>query len=208
VRGQFSYWPSCTDPAAKMLYPAGDSSAYTLQSMVDEYVVSHVSGLTALHAGVLVRDNAALLLPGQSHAGKSTLVQQLIRDGWLYYSDEYAFLDNDARVHPYPRTMFVRDAQGESQAVPVSTPAGGPAVPVRAVVELRYAADAHFTVTPVPQSEAVIRLLKNTPRELEQDVEVFSRMVALASRGNYFTGVRGEAALAADELLRLFEGLA
>ncbi len=205
--GQFSHWPACSGPCVPLRI-GDDQSAYTLQSIVDEYVVSHVRGLTAVHAGALVRDNAALLLPGQSHAGKSTLVAELIRDGWIYYSDEYAFIDDAALVHAYPRTMFVRDAQGQSQAVPVTAPSGGEAVPVRAIVELRYAAGADFAVTPVVQSEAVIRLLKNTPRELEQDPAVFPRMAALASKSRYFAGVRGEAAQASAELRNLFERLA
>lgn len=46
----------------------------------------------ALHAGLLLRDGVALLLPAPSGSGKSTLVAALVQRGWAYGSDEAALL--------------------------------------------------------------------------------------------------------------------
>ena len=55
-----------------------------------------------LHAGVVGWGGRALLLPGRSFAGKSTLVEALVRAGAIYYSDEYAVLDLQGGSTPSP----------------------------------------------------------------------------------------------------------
>jgi len=46
-----------------------------------------------VHAGVVAWRGRAIVLPGYSRAGKSTLVAELLKLGATYYSDEYAVLD-------------------------------------------------------------------------------------------------------------------
>src|ERR1700682_4740000 len=97
---------------------------YAVHSVVDEWVVSQPIGLIALHAGALVKEGCAVLLPGSSHAGKSTFVEQLVRDGWTYYSDEYALIDNAGWAHAYPRTIFLRGETGQPTPLRLSAPSG------------------------------------------------------------------------------------
>src|SRR6059058_4219429 len=61
-----------------------------------------------VHAGVVGWNNRAIVIPGLSHSGKTTLVKQLIEAGASYYSDEYAVLDEKGCVHSYPRPLGVR----------------------------------------------------------------------------------------------------
>jgi hypothetical protein len=61
-----------------------------------------------IHAGVVGRNGRAILVPGSSYSGKTTLVADLIRKGADYYSDEYAVLDESGLVHPYPRDLSIR----------------------------------------------------------------------------------------------------
>lgn len=61
-----------------------------------------------LHAGVVEWKGKAIILPGQSHRGKTTLVSELIRLGAGYMSDEYAIMDNSGLVHPFERKLGVR----------------------------------------------------------------------------------------------------
>src|SRR5690348_5169542 len=65
-----------------------------------------------VHAGVVAWKGQAILLPGKSYSGKSTLVAELVRAGATYYSDEYAVLDRRGRVHPYPRPLTLRNGAG------------------------------------------------------------------------------------------------
>ena len=54
-----------------------------------------------LHCGAVRWKGRAILVPGESGSGKSSLTAELVRAGAQYYSDEYAILDGRGRVHPY-----------------------------------------------------------------------------------------------------------
>lgn len=63
-----------------------------------------------VHAGVVAIDGEALILPGLSRAGKSTLVLALLQQGAEFLSDELLVFDPDNRVLlPFPRAVKVRD---------------------------------------------------------------------------------------------------
>ena len=61
---------------------------------VQLYVAEMAPDRVFVHAGVVGCRGRAILLPGRSFTGKSTLVAELIRAGAEYYSDEYAVLDS------------------------------------------------------------------------------------------------------------------
>jgi len=58
-----------------------------------------------VHAGVVGWRGEAILIPGRSHSGKSTLVAASVAAGATYYSDEYAVLDEQGRDHPFPKPL-------------------------------------------------------------------------------------------------------
>src|SRR5207249_2434643 len=68
-----------------------------------------------LHAGVVGWRGRAIVIPGRSWSGKTTLVAALVRAGATYFSDEYAVLDRQGRVHPYPKPLSVRDRKTAKQ---------------------------------------------------------------------------------------------
>ena len=78
------------------------------ESHVQLTVAEYAPRRIFVHAGVVGWKDRAILIPGLSHSGKTTLVDQLIRAGATYYSDEYAVLDARGRVHPYPRALGMR----------------------------------------------------------------------------------------------------
>ena len=65
-----------------------------------------------VHAGCVAVDGQAIVLPGRSMSGKSSLTAALVHAGADYYSDEYAVLDNQGLVRPYPRKPAIRPYQG------------------------------------------------------------------------------------------------
>ncbi|HKP71094.1 MAG TPA: hypothetical protein VJV05_17535 [Pyrinomonadaceae bacterium] len=71
-------------------------------------VAEHAVGWVFIHAGVVASNGRAIIIPGDSFSGKTTLVQELVRAGAEYYSDEYAVLDQEGLVHPFPRFLSVR----------------------------------------------------------------------------------------------------
>src|SRR5919205_1906344 len=62
-----------------------------------------------VHAGVVGWNGKAILVPGRSFTGKTTLTAALVRAGATYYSDEFAVLDAEGRAHPYAKPLSVRE---------------------------------------------------------------------------------------------------
>jgi hypothetical protein len=64
-----------------------------------------------LHAGAVVRDGRALLLPGPPEAGKSSLVLALLQRGFDYLSDDVGAIDPvTSRVYPFEKRIGVRES--------------------------------------------------------------------------------------------------
>src|SRR6267143_94986 len=60
-----------------------------------------------VHAGVVGWKGRAIVVPGRSFSGKTSLVAELVRAGETYYSDEYAVFDSRGRVHPFPKPLEI-----------------------------------------------------------------------------------------------------
>jgi len=180
-----------------------------LVRVLDDAVIQRLEGLRAVHAGVVLWGGRALLLPGATHAGKSSLVAELLRTGATYFSDEYALLDSEGYVHPYPRPLLLRN--GCPNSIPVlagecNAPIGEGPAPVGWILFLEYQPDGAWSVSSVPQSEAVLALLRNTPHAWADSpdlVGVFRRAVAGAT---CYGGYRAGAVDAAGQILQLVGG--
>ncbi len=58
-----------------------------------------------LHAGAVARDGRAVVLPGSSNRGKSTLTTALVGAGYAYLTDEAAAIRAGGVVAPYPKAI-------------------------------------------------------------------------------------------------------
>lgn len=85
-------------------------------------VAERAAGRVFIHAGVVGWKGKAVVIPARSNTGKTTLVAELLKQGAVYFSDEYAILDTDGLVHPFPRPLSIRD-WGEKNTV-TNVPAG------------------------------------------------------------------------------------
>jgi len=175
---------------------------------IDEAVVRQLAGLRAVHAGAVLLNGRALLLPGTTHSGKSAMVAELLRRGATYFSDEYALIDREGLVHPYPRPLLLRD--GGADQVPVlagelNAPVGDTPAPLGWIVILDYKAGESWAVLPMAQSLAVLALLRNTPHTLADSPQMVEQFERAVSGAKCYTGRRGDAAEAAADLLRLIE---
>ena len=79
-----------------------------LSSRIRITVAEFAGSRVFLHAGVVGWKGKAIVIPGKSRSGKTLLVAELIRQGAVYYSDEYAVLDKEGFVHPFPKKLSVR----------------------------------------------------------------------------------------------------
>lgn len=136
-----------------------------LDAQLRLYIASHAPDRIFVHAGVVGHQGRAIVIPGTSFSGKTTLVAALVRAGATYYSDEYAPLDDDGWVHPYPKPLSLRDADQVQHDRDVSSLGGIAGVePLRigAVVVTAYAPGATWRAQRLSQGEGVLALLSNT----------------------------------------------
>ena len=84
------------------------------ESDLHHHVAEWAPRLVFVHAGVVGWRGIAILLPGRSMSGKTTLVRALLDAGAAYYSDEYAVLDERGRVHPFARYLRQRATGGKN----------------------------------------------------------------------------------------------
>src|SRR6186997_3026660 len=92
-----------------------------LAAHAEPFVAERAPDHLFVHAGVVGWEGRAIVMPGASFAGKTTLVQAWLEAGATYYSDEFAVLDRDGRVHPFARPLAIRDGSTAStRRVPVA----------------------------------------------------------------------------------------
>jgi hypothetical protein len=144
-----------------------------------------------------------------THAGKSSLVAELLRHGATYFSDEYALIDAEGRVHPYPRPLLLRNGRPEQFPVlpgECGSSAGDSPAPRGWIFSLEYKTASTWNVSAVSQGEALMILLRNTPHVLAESpdlVGIFQRAVAGAV---CYKGQRSEVSDSVEEILRLVGG--
>ncbi|HHT9155565.1 MAG TPA: hypothetical protein ACFYD5_07105 [Candidatus Tripitaka sp. YC43] len=67
----------------------------------------HVRDYMLLHAGAVVKNGRAILLPGKSESGKSTLTLGLMNYGYKYLTDEISAIHHETvEVAPFQRPIY------------------------------------------------------------------------------------------------------
>ena len=162
-----------------------------------------------VHAGVVGWKGRALLVPGRSLSGKTTLVAELVRAGATYYSDEYAVLDARGRVHPYPRPLQIRARETGRQSRHAVETLGGRAgrgpLPIGLVVLAHFRPGAKWRPRELSAGRGVLELLSQTVSARNRPERAFSALQQVATRALILKGARGEAAELAGRLLRTLE---
>ena len=173
---------------------------------LDETIVYRLQTLKAVHAGAVVFADRAILIPGRTHAGKSSMVAELLRRGGKLLSDEYALIDGKGRAHSYPRPLLLRDSHlRQSPALPSDFGSEFASEPVRVgwILALEYRPGSNWEVRSVPQSEALMILLKNTPHSMAGSPEMVDSFLHAVAGAQCFGGYRGDVEQGADQILQL-----
>ena len=141
-----------------------DRIAHWLRSDIDLQVAGCAREGLFVHAGVVGWRGHAILIPGRTMTGKSSLVAELVRRGARYYSDEYAVIDDGGRVHPYTRPLSLRNGSRPDQTGLVDDlgGAGREPLPVTLIVSTTYLAGAPWCPVTVTGARAVLPDRKST----------------------------------------------
>ena len=136
-----------------------------LRSLLEVRVVANAATRIFVHAGVVEWRGRAIVFPGRSRSGKTTLTTALLRAGAKYYSDEYAVLDAFGRVYPWARPLRIRRPGRLPRSYPVESfgaRARQRSLPVGLIVLTRHSASGRWQPRPLSQGKALLALLRNT----------------------------------------------
>lgn len=182
-----------------------------LETEIRQSVAASAARRTFVHAGVVGWRGRAIVVPGRSRSGKTTLVAALVRAGALYLSDEFAVLDGRGRVHPFAKPLSIRGAGGcdrharSRRVEELGGVRGTEPLPVGLVVLTEHRRGASWRPALLTRGQAVLEMLAHTvPARLRPEASLASLERAVA-RAVVVKGERGEAEDLAAELLRLSE---
>ncbi len=177
-------------------------AARVLESQIHLKVAALTDQAVFVHAGVVGLDGRALVIPGPSRSGKSTLVDALVSAGATYYSDEYAVIDVDGRIHAFPRELRLRDGLARDRRVSLG---GEPTEPLEAawVFNLRYQAGAVWEPKELTPGQTLLTLLANSVAvRRRSEVTVRTLRLATAPAQGWYS-LRADAAETAKQILQL-----
>ncbi|HEV2273623.1 MAG TPA: hypothetical protein VGR96_05625 [Acidobacteriaceae bacterium] len=167
-----------------------------LESDLALHVAENTQRRVFVHAGVVGWGSHAILIPGRSFSGKTTLVAALIRAGAAYYSDEFAVLDDRGMVHPYPRPLQVRETgaphQTRRRADEFGAMVGRVPLPVGLVLLSRYKAGAKWRPRHLSAGQAMLGILDNTVSARRGPAAALKTLKEVVGGSFAVKGIRGE----------------
>jgi hypothetical protein len=177
-----------------------------LELDLELYIADRAPRRTFVHAGVVGWNGQAIVIPGRSFSGKSSLVMALVKAGASYYSDEFAVLDERGRVHPYPMPLAIRPGRDggplmKYRAEELGGVAGVRPLPVGLVLFTRYVGGTRFRPRPLSAGRAVLELLAHTLPARRRPGRVLDALTQAVAQASVLRGTRGEAEETARQIL-------
>ena len=166
-----------------------------LDSVIRASVGEYVSDRVFLHAGAVGWKGRAILLPADSFKGKSTLVTEMVKQGAEYLSDDFAILDPDGMVHPFPRPIRRRTPDFRPYEITIDSigKRAEKAMPVAAVLFTEYVEGATWLPSQLTPGQGALQMIPfalTFRREPELTMAILNKV---ASRAIIASGPRGNA---------------
>lgn len=175
-----------------------------LQSELELLVATRAPRHVVVHAAVVGWHGQAIVLPGRSRSGKTTLTQALLKRGATYYSDECAVFDTEGQVHPYARPLVVRGSGGRRHRLPAGrlrAPVGIDPLSVGQIVVTHFREAAAWRPNLLSPAQAALELLSCCAAARCRPAAVLRTLSVATARATACKGVRGEADEVADRIL-------
>jgi hypothetical protein len=181
-------------------------AAWAMAAHAERFVAERAPDYLFVHAAVVGWEGRAIVMPGASFAGKTTLAQAWLEAGATYYSDEFAVLDRTGRVHPFARPLTVRDASAASTrrvpAAALGAETGTTPLPIGLVLATFYRAGARWRPRRLTAGPALLALMRHTVAARGKPEHSMPILKQAVSSGSAFAGVRGEARPLVSAVLR------
>jgi hypothetical protein len=180
------------------------------ESDLQLYIAEYAPRRVFVHAGVVGWKGKAIIIPGRSYSGKTSLVVSLVKAGALYYSDEYAVLGTSGLVYPYPRKLGIREGNKivrthKYEVEEIGAKAGSKPLPVGLVLVSQYKQGARFRPQEISAGQALLALLNNTVSARRQPEIALATLNKTIGGAHLIKSRRGEAAEIIDTVLKICE---
>lgn len=176
----------------------------TIAEFSDEFVF--------LHAGAVRYKDKAIIIPAKSFSGKTTLVAELASRGLEYYSDEYAVLDKDGFLHPFPKQLSMRGIIDDHQQVDIDVEEyggkkGSAPINVGVILVSKYIKRAKFQPKLMSSGEGIIESIANSVSIRQNPEFVLKVLGKIMNQAKVVKTNRSEAKKFADKFLPYLEEL-
>jgi hypothetical protein len=192
------------------LVARGETLVYmrdAVESQLRLYVAEHARRRVFIHAGAVAWRGRGVVIPGETMAGKSSLVAELVRAGAEYYSDDLAVFDAQGHLYPFHKPLSLRKEGSVLQRhVPVEAlngVAGTAPVPVALVVVARYRSGAIWQPQRISSGLGILALLESAVQAQRRPRAVLEALHQVAGRAAFYRGERGEASAVAAWVLEM-----
>lgn len=187
--------------------------AWPLEEAIRTFEVSlrhHIAGSAPahifVHAGTVACHGRALVIPGPSFSGKTTLVTALVQAGAMYYSDEYAVFDADGLVHPYPKPISIRTGRPDRRrsnhdAGSFGATVGTDPAPVGLIVCTQYSTSAVWEPEVLTPAQATLELLTCSYQGEDRAGEAMAALGRAVAGAQAIKGMRGDSSTVVADLL-------
>ena len=160
-----------------------------------------------VHAGVVAWEGKAILIPGRSMSGKTSLTRALLKAGATYYSDEFALLDKDGIVHPYPVPLSIRKGDNivgcKTALEGLGIEPGTEPLPVGLVVIAKYERYARWKPETLTPSQSMLAMMNNTVAARGEPTFSMPILKKVAMNAKTIASKRGEAKRVARAILEI-----
>lgn len=184
-------------------------SLTVLEGQIRGHVAIRAPARTFVHAGAVAHEGRAIIFPGYSFSGKTTLTEAFVRAGATYYSDEFAVLDNVGLVHPYPKPLSIRSGeqtlQTDHTVESLNGVAGVDPVPLGAVIVTNYEPGAEWDPRELSSGETALAVLSHTVTAQTRPEEAIRAISRAVENAVALESQRGEAQELAPRLLAQLE---
>jgi len=164
------------------------------ESDLDLHIAANSENALFVHAGAVSWNGHAIVIPGRSQTGKTTLVAEFLKSGAAYYSDDFAMIDRAGRLHPFPRELSIRTRNGTPRKVrPEELGAScAQARPISCVLVTEYEPGTWWSPEPVSRGRGMLSLLENTPSARKQPIFALEVLQRALANADVLLGRRGD----------------
>lgn len=152
-----------------------------------------------LHAGAVVWNEIGILIPGESFAGKTTLVKEFIKAGAEYFSDDCIIVDDEGYLLPFSRALAIRTDAGRvfKNADYFGAKTGETKSRLDLILFTSFAKDARWQPSEISRGRAVLELMNNFYYKgsiLKMPADVIKALTGVTEKTTLLHGTRNEAA--------------